>query len=240
MNVRIKFAKQGVMKFVGHLDMMRYFQKANRRACIDIKYSEGYSPHQVMSFAAPLGVGTTSRGEYFDISVNSSCSSKEMIKRLNGAMAEGVEILSWRKLPDDAKNCMSIVAGADYNVYFEEKIFISEDGERRDFEKLLDEFFSQSEINVLKKTKKSEKIVNIKPMIYELRYMGDGVVFMKVAHGSVANLKPELVFTALCDFADVRMSDCNIMYERLEIYADVGDGTERKLVSLESFGEEIE
>ena len=59
MKIRIKFRKWGVMKFIGHLDMMRYFQKAVRRAKIDIRYSEGYSPHQIMSFAAPLGVGIT-------------------------------------------------------------------------------------------------------------------------------------------------------------------------------------
>ena len=57
MKIRIKFRKYGVMKFIGHLDMMRYFQKAMRRAEIDIAYSEGFSPHQIMSFAAPLGVG---------------------------------------------------------------------------------------------------------------------------------------------------------------------------------------
>ena len=64
MKIRIKFAKYGTMKFIGHLDMMRFFQKAIRRADIDIKYSEGFSPHQIMSFAAPLGVGIESRGEY--------------------------------------------------------------------------------------------------------------------------------------------------------------------------------
>ncbi|MCI6205225.1 MAG: TIGR03936 family radical SAM-associated protein, partial [Lachnospiraceae bacterium] len=63
MKIRIKFRKWGAMKFIGHLDMMRYFQKAVRRANIDICYSEGYSPHQIMSFAAPLGVGITSDGE---------------------------------------------------------------------------------------------------------------------------------------------------------------------------------
>lgn len=62
MKIRIKFRKYGVMKFIGHLDMMRYFQKAMRRAEIDIAYSEGFSPHQIMSFAAPLGVGITSDG----------------------------------------------------------------------------------------------------------------------------------------------------------------------------------
>ena len=54
MKIRIKFTKQGPVKFIGHLDVMRYFQKAMRRADVDIKYSEGFSPHQVMSFAAPL------------------------------------------------------------------------------------------------------------------------------------------------------------------------------------------
>lgn len=49
MKIRIKFRKYGVMKFIGHLDMMRYFQKAMRRAEIDIAYSEGFSPHQIMS-----------------------------------------------------------------------------------------------------------------------------------------------------------------------------------------------
>ena len=64
MNIRIKFRKYGAMKFISHLDVMRYFQKAMRRAGIDICFSEGFSPHMIMSFAAPLGVGLTSGGEY--------------------------------------------------------------------------------------------------------------------------------------------------------------------------------
>ena len=64
MKVRIKFTKEGPMKFVGHLDTMRYFQKAIRRAELPIAFSGGYSPHMIMSFAAPLGVGVTSTGEY--------------------------------------------------------------------------------------------------------------------------------------------------------------------------------
>ena len=69
MKIRIKFSKTGVMKFIGHLDIMRYFQKAIRRAEIDVTYTGGYSPHQVMSFAAPLGVGLESQGEYFESTI---------------------------------------------------------------------------------------------------------------------------------------------------------------------------
>ena len=114
MKIRIKFSKQGAMKFIGHLDTMRYFQKAMRRADVDIRYSEGFSPHQIMSFAAPLGVGLTGSGEYLDIEVLSTDSSVEMVKRLNETMVEGVEVLSYRLLPDNAENAMSIVAACDY------------------------------------------------------------------------------------------------------------------------------
>ena len=70
MRLRIKFRKYGVLRFIGHLDLMRFFQKAIRRAEIDIAYTTGFSPHQIMSFAAPLGVGLSSNGEYMDIEVN--------------------------------------------------------------------------------------------------------------------------------------------------------------------------
>ena len=56
MKIRIKFKKEGVMKFIGHLDVMRYFQKLLRRSGIPIAYSTGMSPHQIMSFAMPLSI----------------------------------------------------------------------------------------------------------------------------------------------------------------------------------------
>lgn len=116
MKIRIKFSKQGNMRFIGHLDIMRYFQKAMRRADVDIRYSEGFSPHQIMSFAAPLGVGLTGSGEYLDIEVLSTESSGRMVERLNAQMAEGMEVLSFKRLPDSAGNAMSLVAACDYTV----------------------------------------------------------------------------------------------------------------------------
>ena len=102
-------------------DMMRYFQKAMRRAQVDIRYSEGFSPHQIMSFAAPLGVGITSVGEYFDIEVTDSMSSEAMKDRLNQVMADEIQVLSCKKLPDSSKNAMSIVCRADYRLEFRDK-----------------------------------------------------------------------------------------------------------------------
>lgn len=165
MKIRIKFAKEGIMKFVGHLDIMRCFQKVMRRADVDIRYSDGFSPHQVMSFAAPLGVGLESRGEYVDIEVLGTDSSEEMVRRLNKAMPEGLEVLSYKRLPDDAANAMSVVAAADYTVRFR-KQYEPEDWEG--FAAGLTGFMENEHIIVLKKTKKGEKETDIRPMIYAL------------------------------------------------------------------------
>lgn len=211
------------MKFIGHLDMVRYFQKVMRRANVDICYSEGFSPHQKMSFAAPLSVGVISKGEYFDIEVNSSLSSKEMIKNINAQNVEGVKVVSYKELPEGTKNAMSIVAGADYFVYTD--LFTEEQ---------VNDFYAQDEINILKKTKKSEKIVDIKPMIHEMKFNEDGI-FMKVSQGSAANLKPDLVMSALEQFTGAKLPEF-VQYERLDMYCLEND----KLVSLSEIGGNIE
>ncbi|MFQ6929877.1 MAG: TIGR03936 family radical SAM-associated protein [Eubacterium sp.] len=223
LKIRIRFEKQGQMKFIGHLDMVRYFQKVMRRANVDICYSEGFSPHQKMSFAAPLSVGVISKGEYFDIEVNSSLSSKEMIKNINAKNVEGVKVVSYKELPEGAKNAMSIVAGADYFVYTD--LFTEEQ---------VNDFYAQDEINILKKTKKSEKIVDIKPMIHEMKFNEDGI-FMKVSQGSAANLKPDLVMSALEQFTGAKLPEF-VQYERLDMYCLEND----KLVSLSEIGGNIE
>ena len=143
------------MKFIGHLDIMRYFQKVMRRAEVDIRYSEGFSPHQIMSFAAPLGVGLTSNGEYVDIEVLSTDSSAAMIKRMNEVMVENTKILSYRRLEDASKNAMSIVAAADYTLRFREGY---EPEDLEEFFKSLSDFYSQEQILITKQTKKESGI----------------------------------------------------------------------------------
>lgn len=223
MKIRIRFSKQGQIKFIGHLDMVRYFQKVMRRAEVDVAYTEGFSPHQKMSFAAPLSVGVTSRGEYFDLEVNSTGTSLEMLERINNENVEGVEVLSYKLLPEDAKNAMSIVAGADYIVYT--KDYSKED---------ITAFMAQNEINVLKKTKKSEKIVDIRPLIFEMDLCDEGI-FMKISQGSAANLKPELVMSTLAEFTGKQLS-AFMAYERVDMYC-MQDG---RLVSLDETGGIIE
>lgn len=165
MKVRIKYTKSELLKFIGHLDVMRYFQKAVKRAGLDIAYSQGFSPHQLMSFAAPLALGVTSEGEYFDAEFHSVVSSDEFVRRFNEQMAAGMEVKAARLLPDDAKNSMSIVAASDYLITIRDEVTAEV---REQFLAYVPHLLEQDTIEVLKKTKKNEKIEDIKSGIYKV------------------------------------------------------------------------
>ncbi len=238
MKIRIKFKKYGVMKFIGHLDMMRYFQKAMRRADVDIKYSEGFSPHQIMSFAAPLGVGLTSDGEYLDIEVNTSKSSQEVLTALNNTMVEGIEIVSFTKLSDDAKTAMSLVAAADYMVFYKNGDSIPLQLE--ELQVKVKEFYElPAEILITKKTKKSEKVMDLKQLVYafEVREIdGQRAYYLNVCTGSTDNVKPELVLEAFYAFLGQEYNVNAFQIHRLDVYAKDESG----YISLGEMGAEIE
>ena len=241
MKIRIKFSKQGNMRFIGHLDIMRYFQKVMRRADVDIRYSEGFSPHQIMSFAAPLGVGLTGSGEYLDIEVLSTDSSAEMVRRMNETMVEGMQVLSYKLLPDEAVNAMSLVAACDYTVRlragYAEKLGMSD----AEFMNGLVSYIDNGNLEIMKKTKKGERLVDLKPLIYEYKVTEDGEgIFLKLSSGSANNIKPELVLEAYCSSLEKEFPQFGFAINREDVYADKGTETAHNFVTLESFGEDIE
>ena len=234
MKLRVKFSKHGAIKFIGHLDVMRYFQKAIRRAGVDIAYTGGFSPHQIMSFAAPLGVGLESNGEYMDIEVNSLTSTQDTLDRLNQQMAEGISVLEVKLLPDNAGNAMASVAAAKYTIRFRE-------GYEPDFEykTLLDEFYQQEEIIVTKKTKKSESTFDMKPFIYDCHAENDGSISLTVDASSSGNIKPSLVIQAFYEKYGKTLNEIALMVTREETYTNIGDETQRNLVPLGAVGDDF-
>lgn len=212
MKVRVKFSKYGALKFIGHLDVMRYFQKAIRRAEIDIAYSEGFSPHQIMSFASPLLVGHTSEGEYFDMEVNSFTDEEDMQKRLQDVMVEGISVLKVKLLPEEEKNAMASVAAAAYLVTFCGRTALPDGWEK----KLLD-FYGQDEIPVVKKTKKGERELNLKESIYRLEIREEGV-YMLVDAGSGSNIKPGFVMETFFESIKFPLPEYPFHIHRIETY----------------------
>ena len=170
-----------------------------------------------------------------------------MLGALNQVMVEGISVLNYVELPEDSENAMSMVAAADYEICFGKETFFTEE-----IQSLYHQFIDADSIEILKKTKKSEKVVDIKPLILESKIVKcqkseDTVpgIFMKLTTGSVNNLKPELVIEAFLQFlaeqgiVDINSSQVDItglLYvKRLEIYGF----NQEQLQSLDSFGKEI-
>ena len=220
MKVRMRFSKAGTMKFIGHLDIMRFFQKAFRRAELPMIYSQGYSPHPLLSFASPLGVGLTSDGEYLDLQLSESDTSEEMIRRINAAISgagmapdeQEIRIESFKKLPDDSKASMALVAAADYRMDLKDGYGLIEDLEDK-----FTEFLKRESITVTRQTKNGGTELDLRPWIYLADFTADGFaektgrpvrktvaqdyesgqkVFLRLSAGSVVNIKPEQVMEA--------------------------------------------
>lgn len=234
MKTRMRFVKTGSVKFIGHLDCMRFFQKAIRRAKLDVAYSQGYSPHQLMSFASPLGVGITSDGEYLDVEFSSlpDMSVAELAEYLNRFMTDEIFVTEIEIMPDGFKNSMSLLRAADYMIVEKEAGIFPED-----YEIKWQEFISREEIAVLKKTKKSEKEVDIKPYILQNAFSMDTFaqktgenygklhcqyegrsIFLQLTSGSETNIKPELVMDAFFNHLGIECPPYALQVHRLQMY----------------------
>ncbi|MBQ9119976.1 MAG: DUF2344 domain-containing protein [Lachnospiraceae bacterium] len=182
MVVRIKFSKYGFTKFLGHLDVMRYFQKAIRRSGLDVTYSAGFNPHQLLYFAAPLGLGQTSDGEYLDAEFNQEYTEAEILERLNATMSEGFMVQSVTRLKEWEPNTkkesiMSLTSCADYLLSIKD-MPVTENGVEQpyaayfaEFQTKLTEFLNKEQILVEKEGKKGTTEIDIKPMIFKYGFV---------------------------------------------------------------------
>ncbi len=226
--LRLKFSKNGPIKFIGHLDVMRYFQKAIRRADVDIKYSEGFSPHQVLSFAQPLSVGATSDGEYLDMTVNSMVSTSDIMNRLNNVMNEGIEILAVEELPENAEKAMTTSYAAKYKVRFRDSLKPS-----FDWISEMEKYLSADRLPAMKKTKSGEKEIDIKQLIFEhrVREEDDGVELL-LSMNSTSTLKVALLFETFFDSLGISFDPVYLDIHRIDIYTS---GTDEKGFYAEPF-----
>ena len=230
MKIRMKFSKNGPIKFIGHLDVMRYFQKAIRRAEIDIAYSQGFSPHQIMSFAQPLGVGVESNGEYVDVELNTAVSSKDVMDRLNAVMNEGIKIESVKRLPEGAMNAMASVASSKYVISLKEGYDLG-----IDFFSQCEKLYQKEHIFIVKKTKKSEIEMDLKPAIYEMNVTEDGLMLF-VDSSSSGNIKPSLFLEEVCRENGVEYNPLAFTTRRIDMFTRLDDG---KLIPMDEVGEDF-
>ncbi len=193
---RIEFSKTGRSKFISHLDLTHTIQRAFFRAGLKMRHSQGFNPHPVMSIAIPLSVGHESLCELMDYSPEDNVPFEEIPMRLNGAMPEGIEVISAyapeRKFRDivyvKVHGIFRYDGCTDYGCKAKE---------------VSDMFEEERPITVEKKSKKGVTETDIRPLIREIEFsaMEDCVAMECIIRAQEPGLNPSYIVKAIEKYA---------------------------------------
>lgn len=117
--LRVTFTRGDEMKYITHLDVMRFWERALRRAGVPVAYSEGFSPHAQISLAAPLAVGTTSDAELMDVFLEARMTPRQLIEQANAHLPSAVTIRSVEEVGLSLPALQAEVRFAEYDVDLE-------------------------------------------------------------------------------------------------------------------------
>ncbi len=213
--LRLRFSKTGRAIYISHLDLMHTLSRSFSRAGYELKYSQGFNPHPQLSVALPMSLGCASVCELLDFTLAMDIQPGELPQRINPVLPEGIAVLDCyvpERKPSELKY-LKIAGRLEYDSL-----------PPAEAERGLRDFFGQSELVVLKKTKRGEGETNIKPLIRSIDFQaGERAVSMEaVISAQDPTLNPELLCQALSQKLPELKPDF-AAFTRLETY-DAGMG----------------
>ena len=195
MKMLVVFEKFPRIRHIGHLDLMRAMQRALRRSSLPVKFSQGFNPHLLLTFAAPLSVGMAGKREIMEVPLAADVAEEDFLKKLNAALPPELPCLSARIVDDKHPASMASLYAAKY------EILIDNNGAA--ICNAIPAFLAQESIMALRKTKSGEKMVDIRPMIFDIEAQGDNKLCCTLALSEAATCKPDLLMEALCSHASL-------------------------------------
>ena len=172
--MRVTFSRGEELKYLSHLDVMRLWERALRRANLPLAYSQGFSPHPKISIAAPLPLGVTGERELMDIVIQRRISPYLVQKNLTSQLPKDMSITSVVQVPADASSLQSQVRRAEYRVELETDKTINE------IKAAIDSFLALAELPW--QHKRDEEMRS-----YDIRKLVERVWFVE-AHGTICIL----------------------------------------------------
>lgn len=189
---RLTYSRDENVKFVSHLDIVHVFERAIRRADIQIAYSNGFNPRMLLVFGNPLPVGLTSSCEMVDIELLCEMEDFELLDLLSKNLPKPFKIISVLPLKKPFDNIVKLYTEATYLISIETPDY--------DFtvQKILSYYSTGLSIPAVKKSKSGDKEIDIRPMIYNISDES-GNILLSVSHTPEASVKAELCINALAN-----------------------------------------
>ena len=189
--LRLLFIKEAQASYISHLDLLRTFQRAFPRTELDIKHSQGYHPHPIISIVLPLPVGQSSDCELLDFEVTQEADGHGIADKLNTGMPAGLRVL----------DCYPAVRPIRDLAYLRADVtFEYDNGVPADAAARITELLRRPELVIQKRTKRKELAdVDIAPMIQDVSFTeGEGVVTGTVTvQAQNPGLNPQLLEKAV-------------------------------------------
>ena len=201
MRIRITFSKQGALRYTGHLDLHKLWERAARRAELPLAYSQGFHPQPKMNLASALPLGFSSRCEVLDMRLERDTPLDGLGDKLNATMPTGIRILNVEQVDDRAPALQTQVVSAEYEVTLTEPVDGSELTRRID---------SVIDCESIPRTRRNKEY-DLRPLVEELLLQGDSIIFMKLTAIEGATGRPEEVL----DVLDIAFEETRIERTRL-------------------------
>lgn len=196
MRALIRFGKQPRLRFISHLDLQRFFQRAVNRTGLPVAWSQGFNPHPVMSFGSALALGWTSEYEVIDIKLSAPMGRKRTEDAVRAALPEDLPVYEVRMVDDKHAAPMALVRMSDYVVRLE--------GENAPAVlERIPVFLQREVVTTVKKTKSGEKEINARPMVVEMEPLEEGSFRTRLMLTESQSIKPEMLVGLLADLAGV-------------------------------------
>ena len=201
------FKRRGASTWLGHLDMMRLFERALRRAGYQQRWSQGFNPRPEMVFALPLAVGIDADDEWLEIELVEEIDPEEIPSRLNPCLISGLEVHRARAIAPQRKSLMSLVKEAVY--------LVEAEGVADAFAQMMQ---TDGDLIVEREHKGKVQIHNIREKILDWEKINQNIFRFRCFAGSKENLRPDLVLNAVekyTAFPKDLLDDAQIVREKL-------------------------
>jgi radical SAM-linked protein len=223
------FYKKGNMRFISHLDLQRLFKRCIKRAGIEVDYSNGFNPHEKINIVHPLSLGFETDLDYFEIDTQKAYPEDQLMEGMNLALPEGIRFTFCREIPHSSRNSSSIAQNSLYEAILPSSQNLNIDG-----------FIIQDRVTILKKDKKTKKMVekDVKDWIVRIELLEETQAGSRLSlllrSAPNETLNPVNLLESLCAFSGCPFDKESVRVTRKDLFAR-RDG---ELVSLSCYYEQ--
>lgn len=217
MLVRLEYSIGPETRYLSHLDFLRLFTRAIRRAGLPIAYSQGFNPHPKLAFGPPVAVGITSSYEYMDLELETEFCLDELVEKLSQALPRGINIIQAKEIKEQVTSLMAGIERANFEV----KVPLADANTEIDWPDIFSRFLERPSIIITRQTKKGPKPKEIRLGIFNLKAdQVDGLVVfrLELQVGSQGAVRPNEVIQALIDLEGIPLKEKEMQIHRDGLY----------------------